>query len=587
MGHRMQKRERSTRPTALSVVAGVIAASLLSPILVGQTPATPASLASADIVFRGGVVYTADASRPSARAVAIRAGRIVYVGDDEGVQPFVAVSTRVVDLQGGMLLPGFHDSHVHVLQGGLGMVSCDLSTDATAEAIIAHIARCAREAPEAAWVTGRGWQLSAFVDANPTSHELDAVVPDRPAFFTAADGHSAWLNTRALAAAQIAGSTPDPAGGRIERDPVTGEPTGTLRDMAAGVVLRVLPPPTSEEMEAAVIRGIRLANSFGITSVHEARAQDAMLAAYASLDRRGALNARVTAATAVDLALSDARDVPAEVTRLERLRSDYRGARLRITAAKIAADGALEAQTAALLEPYVNTDDRGPTVMPPDVLTALVVALDRLHFQIHVHAIGDRATRMSLDAFAAARAANGGDGPVHQIAHLQLADAADMPRFRLLRVAANVQGLWAYRDADVRSVEPLIGPDRSQRLYPIGSLFKAGAMLVGGSDWSVSSMNPLLAIQVATTRRGPRAVPGPAWLPDERVSLDAMLAAYTINGARIQFQDEEVGSLVVGKAADLVVLDRNLEAIPAEEIHNAQVRYTFLEGRQVYPADGQ
>lgn len=563
----------------------LITASLFSLAVAAQAPCTQTGVgAAADLVFRGGSVYTADAARPSARAVAVREGCIVYVGNEQGAQPFVAESTRVIDLQGGMLLPGFHDSHVHIVQGSLGLASCDLSTDATADAVAKHIAACARENPQTPWVIGRGWQLGVFANAHPTRQQLDAIVSDRPAAFMAADGHSAWVNSRALAAAGVTAATPDPPGGRIERDPATGEPTGTLRDLAVRVILALIPPPTANDMEAAIVRSIALANSFGITSVHEASAQEVMLSAYLALARRGALNARVTVAAAVDFTLNDPKSVTAEIARLERIRQQYRGPRLRVTAAKIGADGVLEGKTAALLEPYVGTDDRGSTVLQPDVFNALIVALDRAKFQVHVHSIGDRATRMSLDAVAAARAANGADGPLHQVAHLQLVDRAEISRFRPLRVAANVQGLWAYRDAEIRElVEPILGPERSNRLYPIGSLARSGALLVGGSDWSVTSMNPLAAIQVAVTRRGPRAAAGPAWLPDEAVTLDTMLTAYTINGARVQFQDDQVGSITTGKAADLVVLDRDLTSISPPEIRNAQVRYTFLEGRQVHP----
>jgi predicted amidohydrolase YtcJ len=537
----------------------------------------------ADLVFRGGHVRTSDAAQPSASAVAVRDGRIAYVGDDAGVQALIGSSTRIVDLEGGMLLPGFHDSHVHVAQGGLGLVSCDLTEDATEEAISAHIAACARDNLETAWVTGRGWQPSAFPNANPTRTQLDAIVPDRPAFFMSADGHSAWLNSLAIASAEIGPSTPDPEGGRIERDPVSGEPSGTLRDLAVQLVLGVLPAPTAADFEGAIVRSLQIANSLGITSVHEAQARDPMFSAYQALDERGSLTARVTAAAGIDFTISDLDRVTVEVARLEQLRAQYGGGRFRITAAKLGADGVLESQTAALLEPYVGSDERGPTLLPPAVFAALVLELDRVGMQVHIHSIGDRATRMSLDAIEAARARNGPSGPLHQIAHLQLVDSSDIQRFAPARVAANVQGLWAFRDADVRLVEPFIGPERSGRLYPIGSLQRAGALLVGGSDWSVSSMDPLAAIEVAITRRGPRAAVTQAPLPGEAATLDAMLDAYTINGARAAFHDDQVGSITVGKVADLIVLDRDLTAIPVQEISDAQVVYTFIEGQQVYP----
>jgi predicted amidohydrolase YtcJ len=539
----------------------------------------------AELVLRGGAVFTADASNPAATAVAVRGGRIVYVGDDEGVTRFIGSATRTIEIGGGMLLPGFHDSHVHIAAGGLGLAACDLSRDESADAVIAHVATCARDNPSSAWVTGRGWQLGVFPNAHPTRQQLDAVVPDRPAFFMAVDGHSGWANSRALAAAGVTAESRDPQGGRIERDPVTREPTGTLRDVAAGLVAGKAPPPSEAEIKAAIVRAIALANSFGITSVHDANVPELIMGPYRALDREKRLNARVTLAAQFNLLLTDVGAVPAEVERIERLRREYRGARLEITAVKLAADGALETQTAALLEPYVGGDDRGPTVLPPDVFAAAVLAFDRLGIQTHIHSIGDRATRMALDAFAAARAQNGANGPMHQIAHLQLVHPDDIARFKPLRVAANIQGLWAYRDEETQElVEPAIGPERAARLYPLGSLERAGAVLVGGSDWSVTSMNPLPAIEIAMTRRGARQPAGPAWLPQEVVSLDAMLLAYTINGARLQLHESATGSITVGKAADLVVLDRNLRAIPVVDINTTRVRYTFLDGAQVYPA---
>jgi predicted amidohydrolase YtcJ len=538
----------------------------------------------AELVLRGGAVFTADEARPSASAVAVRGGRIVYVGTDEGVVQFVGPATRTIEIDSGMVLPGFHDSHVHIVAGGLGLASCDLSGDDSAAAVAAHIADCASDNASSAWVTGRGWQLGVFPNANPTRAQLDALVPDRPAFFMAADGHSAWVNSRALVAAEVTAATPQPPGGRIERDPATNEPTGTLREAAVILVARQVPPPSHADMKAAILRSIALANSFGITSVHDANVPAVMLEPYLALDRDRALNARVSLAAQFNLLLSDVSAVPAEVERIARLRQQYRGARLAITAAKLGVDGALEAHTAALLEPYAGGEDRGPTMMQPDVVRAAVLALDRAGIQTHIHSIGDRAARMALDAVADARAANP-SGPTHQMAHLQLVHPADIPRFAPLRIAANIQGLWAYHDEEtVELVDPLLGPERAGRLYPYGSLERAGATLVGGSDWSVTSMNPLPAIEIATTRRGARQPAGPAWLPNEVVgSRDAMLLAYTINGARLQLHEEEVGSIALGKAADLVVLDKNLLAIPAVDINTARVRYTFVDGIQVHP----
>lgn len=554
--------------------------------LAAQAPAPPAQQA-ADLVFRGGMVFTADPARPAARAVAVKDGRIAYVGDDAGVQPFTGRSTRIMELGGDMLVPGFHDSHIHLASGGLRLLACDLARDASAQAIVAHVVRCARERLKAAWITGSGWQPSAFADILPTRLQLDAVIKDRPAFFGSADGRMLWANSRALDAAGITAATPDPPGGRIDRDPLTREPTGVLRDLAGDLVRRAAPRPSQQDYEEAILRALVVANSFGITSVHDAMMEDAVVPAFVALDKRSALTARVTASAMLSPAVQQTKDVPDEIVRLGRLRTETWGNRFRMIGVKVGVDGALDGRTAALLEPYAGTTDLGPTLVKPDVLQALVVALDRAKFTVHVHAIGDRATRMSLDAVAAARAENGLDGPIHQIAHLQLVHPTDIARFAALRVAANVQGLWACRDPETeRFVEPLLGSERSRRLYPLGSLARAGVLIVGGSDWSVTSMNPVEAMQVAVTRRGLAAEAGPAWLPDEAMTLGAMLGAYTINGARIQQQDDQVGSIVVGKAADLVVLDRDVTAIPAATVAAARVRFTFVEGRQVHPIVG-
>ena len=539
------------------------------------------SVPPADIVFTGGTVYTADASAPKARAVAVADGRIMYVGDEGGVRRYIAPETREVSLNGGMLLPGFHDSHIHVGVGGLNLDQCDVSEDANEEAVTAHIARCAGERPSSPWVRGRGWASQVFGNAGPTAALLDSVVADRPALFMSADGHSAWVNSRALALTGITEKTPNPPGGRIDRHRTTRKPTGTLRDAAVFLVARQLPQPSPAEWESAVRKALGLANSLGITSVIEAGADETLLAAFAALEKRGELTARVAASVRTN----PRGEAAAEVARLDALRQQYRSGRLKVFAAKIAADGVMESRTAALLEPYVGGSDLGPTVTTTEQLHALTTALDKAGFQLHIHAVGDRAVRMALDGIEAARKANGARDARHQIAHLELVDRADVPRFKTLGVIANVQPLWAYREEDiVELTEPVLGPERSGRLYPLGSLARAGAMLAAGSDWSVSSLDPLPAIQVAITRRDPEAPAGTAWLADELVSFDTALQAYTNNGAYAAFQEALTGSIAVGKAADLVVLNRDLSNATSQDIHLTRVVSTFIDGREVYTA---
>lgn len=533
----------------------------------------------ADLILTNAAVTTMAANEPRAEALAIANGKVIFAGDNSRTLKLRGDSTRVVDLGGRMVLPAFQDSHVHLVTGGVELGLCDLNGLQTKEEVLVKVREYAAANPGLAWVTGGGWDLPLFPQANPRKEDLDAVVPDRPAVLDSADGHSAWANSLALALAGVTRDTPDPAGGRIERDPKSGAPTGTLRESAASLVERLVPGTKPGEYIKGLKAGLALANRFGIVSIIEASAGPEILDAYAALDRSGELSVRVVASLYVDTdrGVSD-------VGRLSGLRRRYAGKRLRATMAKIFADGVMEPQTAALLEPYVDRPgDRGTPLLEPEAFNALARALDLAGFQIHVHAIGDRAVRMSLDAFAAAGRANGFRDMRHHIAHLELIDPADIPRFKRLGVAANFQALWAYADTYITDLTlPILGPGRSRWLYPIGSVARTGAVIVGGSDWSVSSMDPLQAIQVALTRRGPDEPPGEAWIPEERVDLATMLRAYTVNGAWLSHEEKSRGSLEPGKAADLIVLDRDLFAIPAAEIGRARVLLTLLDGREVF-----
>lgn len=532
----------------------------------------------ADVVFRGGPVYTVDSTRPHATAVAVSGTRIVYVGDDAGVDALIGPKTRVIDLKGRMLLPAFHDSHVHPVTAGLRLDECALDDLTTPAQVADSIAKCARARPADAWFRGHGWQLPVFPHANPGRALLDSLVPDRPAYVRAADGHSAWVNSRALALANVTARTKNPPDGRIERD-AAGNPSGTLREGAADLVEALLPKTTAEERVRGLERAVAYANSLGIVGLQEASADSDILVAYHTLDQRGSLHARVVASIYVDPAAG-----VSQLPRMERLRKEFDGTRLRVRGAKIFADGVIESHTSALLEPYTGTRDRGPANLTPAAFDSLAIALDQAGFQIHVHAIGDRAVRLALDAIEAAQRANGAHDARDHIAHLEMIDTLDLPRFKSLGVFANFQALWAFRDSYIKDLtEPVLGPERSSRLYPLGSVAAAGGTIVGGSDWGVSSLNPLEAMQVGVTRCDPAATTACVpWLPKERVSLDRMIAAYTIVGARLAFDENVTGSITVGKAADLVVLDRDLFAIPPERISKTRVLLTMLDGHDVY-----
>ncbi len=536
---------------------------------------------TADLILQDAAIYTMDDARSWADAVAVGGGKILYVGTEAGAQKLKGPESKVIDLGGRMVLPGFQDSHVHLISGGIELELCNLNGLVTKEEVFKKIQDYAAQNPSKSWVVGGGWDLTIFPDANPLKEDLDRLVPDRPAYMTSADGHSSWVNSKALEIAGLTKMTPDPEAGRIERKKETGEPSGTLRESASGLVGSHLPATSDADFRRGLEEGLALANRFGITSILEASADDDLMKAYSEFDRSGKLTVRVLASLYVE----PKKDV-AQVADLIKKRELYRGHFLEATTAKIFADGVIESGTAALLEPYLNRPGyRGLPNLEPELLNRLAVALDKEGFQIHIHAIGDFGIRMSLDALELAERTNGRRDARHHIAHLELINPKDIPRFRQLGVISNFQALWAYPDAYItKFTEPVLGQERSRWLYPIGSIVKSGGMIVGGSDWSVSSLNPLDAIQIGITRRSLEDTSGQSWIPEELVDLPTMLAAYTINGAFICHQEKLRGSLEPGKAADLIVLERNLFEIPPNQIHTVKVLLALLEGRVIYRA---
>lgn len=534
---------------------------------------------TADLVFRNGGVYTVDSGHAWVEAIAVRDGRITVVGSNDAVAPLIGPDTRVVDLTGHMLIPGFHDTHVHPVTGGVELSECDLNPAQSRSDVIRIVTECSERDPDAPWVLGGGFQLPIFPGGSPSRGLLDTLVPNRPAYLTSADGHSAWVNSRALERAGVDRDTPDPPEGRIEREQHSNRPSGTLRETAMELVARHVPAYSVDAYREGLRRGLGLAARYGITTLHEASANETMLRAYAAADSSGELTARVIVSLRVDPT-----EGTTQVARLARLRDKYRSALVRPVAAKIFLDGVIEGQTAALLEPYTDRPGyTGEINFQPDTLASLVHTLDSTGFKVHVHAIGDRAIRVALDAFARQHEIDQGAGPRHIMAHIQLFDPADIPRFAELGVVASFQPLWAYADTYITELtEPRLGPERSRWLYPIASVVKTGAIVAGGSDWSVTSMNPLSAIEVAVTRRDPEVDDGPSWIPEERVDIATMLEAYTLGGALASDHEEATGSIAVGKAADLVVLDGNVMETPVHLLSEVEVLTTYLEGRAVY-----
>lgn len=538
----------------------------------------------ADLVLTGGRIATMDAARRFVSAIAVRDGRIVAVGSDAAIAPHVGPSTRVVALRGRTVTPGFQDAHVHPVGGGLDMLRCDLHEDAQSgppyDLITAYVA----SHPDETWIRGGGWYMAAFPGGTPRREDLDRIVSDRPAFLTNRDGHGAWVNTKALELAGITADTPDPHDGRIERDP-DGTPTGTLHEGAMDLVARHMPDDTPSELEEALRLGQRHLHSFGITAWQDAIVEpNVEERAYVSLASSGELTARVVGAMWWD------HDRGADqIDEFVERRAATSIGRYQATSIKLMMDGVLENHTGAMLEPYLDghgraTDDRGLLQIDPDGLAEWVPALDALGFQAHFHAIGDRAVRTSLDAVAAARRRNGPSDTRPHIAHIQVIHPDDIARFAALDVAANAQPLWAAHEdqMDVLTI-PFLG-ERWRWQYPFRSLRAAGAVLAMGSDWSVSSPNPLWEMHLAVHRLAPASYGGErdVFLPDERLDLIDALAAFTAGSAYVNHLDEVSGTLEVGKFADLAVLDRDLFDRGAGAIGEAHVVATFVEGRTVY-----
>jgi predicted amidohydrolase YtcJ len=523
--------------------------------------------------------------------VLVEGGRIASVrGFETGLRPSSTTGdVDIVDLRGGLLAPGFVDAHVHPIQGGLERLRCDLSELGTREEYLAAIRQYADTHPDVEWILGGGWAMPAFPGGTPTAADLDTVVPDRPVFLPNRDHHGAWVNSRALEIAGIDRHTPDPPDGRIERD-ADGRPAGTLHEGATALVSRHLPRTTGEDYYAALMAGQAYLHSVGVTSW-----QDAIVGAYSGMDDPA--STYTTAAANGDLrshvvgALWWERRLGVDqVADLVGRRDAMTGGRFRATTVKIMQDGVAENGTAALLSPYLDrcghpTGNSGHSFVEAGALRAAVAALDAAGFQVHVHAIGDRGTREALDAFE-------GTDPArrHQVAHLQLVHPDDVRRFGELGVAANVQMLWACLDDQMVDLTlPFLGEERGRWQYPFGDLHRAGAPLVAGSDWPVSTPDPLQAIHVAVTRTA-YGEDGPAgtepFLPEQAIDLETAFAAYTSGSSWVNHRgpedEQSAGVLRAGAVADLVVLDRDPFAGPAGEIGGTQVASTWIDGMLVF-----
>ena len=537
-----------------------------------------------DLIVINGKVY-AGGEADLAEAVAVTGNKIVRVGTNREVQRLRRAQTVVVDARGGAVVAGFNDSHAHLINGGLSLDQISLSDAQTLDDIKDTIRVWSEAHPERAWITGRGWYYQPFNGAMPTRQMLDALVPDRPAYLIAYDGHTGWANTKALEAAGINRRTASPANGVIVKDPRTGEPTGALKEAAMALMSAVAPKPTDEDRLAAIRAAIDTAHRAGITSVQDAGGTAADLELFDRLRKRGELTLRIYQALRADATLTEA-----GLAELEAVRTRFADDPLLKTGAvKLIADGVIESHTAAMLEPYANRPTiKGDARFTQEELNRVVGLLDKNGWQLMTHAIGDAAVRMTLDAYEAAAKANPAParGRRHRIEHIETIDAADIPRFGKLGVIAGMQPVHATPSptpGDVWSTN--LGEDRAGRGWPWASIAKAGGRLAFGSDWPVMTLNPLEGIRVAVSRTTQDGLPAGGWIPTERLAIRNAIDAYTRDGAWASFDELRKGQLTKDMLADIVILTDDGFSGPASRLTTTEVAVTIADGKVVYRRD--
>ncbi|MBI2689742.1 MAG: amidohydrolase [Acidobacteria bacterium] len=531
-----------------------------------------------DLWLRNGHVWTADAQRPWVESVLIRGNTIAAAGNDREIAR-QAKGARVIDLKGRLAMPGFNDAHLHFLNGSLGLSQIDLNGICTLEAMQKEIAAFAAKHPDEQWLQGRGWEYLCFPQGRlPAKADLDKAVKERPVFLAAYDGHTAWVNSKALELAGVDKDSKFAGFGEIVRDPRTGEPTGALKEGAMGLVRRLIPEPDRAQKIKALETGLRLAASLGITSAQNANGTLDELELYEDLQSRGKLTVRTSVAMSVG-----PMDSEATLVDYANLRRKYSSPLLRVGAIKIMMDGVIESYTAAMLEPYTNNKaTSGKAAWTPEQFARTAAIADRLGLQIYTHAIGDRAVRMALDGYEAAQKATGAVDARHRIEHIETIHPADLTRFAALGVLPSMQPIHA-DPSGIEVWSACIGPERTRMGFAWRSIEKAGGRLVFSSDWPASiSVNPIRGIHSAVNRRTITGLPPQGWIPEERVSLETALRAYTINAAFGAREENRKGAIRAGLLADLVVLSQDLFKIPAMDIHKTAVDITIFDGRVIH-----
>ncbi len=547
----------------------------------GSSPSSPApgTAPAADLVIVNGRVHTMDDAGTIAQAVAITGHTILKVGTTAEIKALAGPATQVIDALGATVAPGFNDAHVHFVSGGLSLNDVDLAGLGTLEDVQAKVREFAASKPEQAWVKGRGWIYTPFEGGSPTKDQLDLVVPDRPAVMTCYDGHSIWVNSKVLTLAGITKATKDPANGVIVRDPKTGEPTGHLKESAVDLIAAVLPKVTDDDRRAAISRAVAYANQLGVTSIQNAGGPVAEMALYDMARKSGSLTVRAYLATQAEAGITEA-----EVDAMDVAWKQYGDdPTVRTGIVKMYADGVIESKTAAMLAPYIGTKNAGAPNMSAKEMNRIVAMFDKRGWQIQIHAIGDRAIRMSLDAFENAAKVNPAParGRRHRLEHIEAISAQDIARFGSLGVIASQQPMHVAL-GDANQAVPAgpwpdaIGPERASRAWAWKSIQAAGGRLAFGSDWPVATLEAGQGLWLASTRIHAEKA------QNQRLSIGEALAGYTTWAAYASFDEQRKGTLAPGMLADLVVLGRDIASAPIGSPTDVPVAFTIFDGKVVY-----
>ena len=574
--------KKKNRPKLGRLFSLILLPALLISFIVFSTSGCARKPEPADLIISGARVYTVNPAQPWAEAVAVRGEEICFVGSAQQARQYAGRQTRIIEAGGRLLLPGFQDSHVHFVSGSLNLNRVDLAGTRNVEEIQERIRKFASEHPDLSWIQGRGWMYSAFPGNMPHKKFLDEVVPDRPAIMRCADGHTSWVNSKALELAGISRKTPDPPDGKIIRDE-KGEPTGALLEGAGSLVGRLVPEPTRDERLSALRAGMQEAARWGVTCVHGLGGEFEDLELFDQLRTEGAQTLCLVITMWIDEPGPQEKDF--EV--YEAARAKYNDRWLAVRGVKLMLDGVIDSGTGAMLDPYEEMKgNKGRLFWEPGDYMKAVLELSRRGIQVSTHSIGDRAIKLTLDAYEKALKESGHPELRHKIEHVECVAADDFVRFNNPGIIASFQPLHADPDpvwmaAWIKNV----GPEREQRAFPWKSVLKAGGHLAFGSDWPVVTINPWPGLQMAVTREDWDGKPAGGWIAGEKLRLEEAIRAYTIDGAYALNEENIRGSIEPGKLADMILLNQNIFEIPANRIRHTYSVLTVVGGRIVHQAE--